>query len=73
MYSWRKDTKYYKLILQPNLFGNTDLILCWGRLGTRRGGYKVIKCDTQAEMDKVITGVIKRRKARGYSLMAKKE
>jgi len=67
--TWNKDGKYYKLQLQTNLFGNTDVICCWGRLGTKRGGYRVISCNNNNEMELVISNIKKRRKYRGYNLI----
>ena len=40
--SWKKDTKYYKLLFQPTLFGTIDVVFIWGRVGGNLGGYKVI-------------------------------
>jgi DNA polymerase-3 subunit epsilon len=65
-YKWKNGTKYYKLILQPNLFGTIDIICSWGRLGTNRGGYKIISCLNQEELHKTISQIDKRRKARDY-------
>jgi DNA polymerase-3 subunit epsilon len=65
---WQKDSKYYKLTLQPNLFGTTDVICHWGRYGTNRGGYKIIACKDQQEIDNAIQLITKRRQIRGYLL-----
>lgn len=65
-YCWRNGSKYYKLFLQPNLFGTTDVICCWGRIGTKLGGLKVIPCSTGQEIDNIINKTHNRRKARGY-------
>jgi len=66
--TWKKDSKYYKLQLQTNLFGSTDVICCWGRLGTNRGGYKIISCSNNKEIEIAINNITKRRQYRGYSL-----
>lgn len=65
-YYWRKDTKYYKLIIQPDLLGGTSVICIWGRLNTSRGGYKVISCNNNEEIGLTIDMLEKRRKNRGY-------
>lgn len=71
MYYWVKDTKYYRLLLQSNLFGSVDVVCCWGSLRSRNGGYKIIRCDSQngEDINKIIASVKKRREARGYKLI----
>ena len=68
-YLWQKDNKYYKLHLQANLFGGDDIICCWGRYGSKFGGYKIITCDTQTQLEMGIDKVRRRRKTRGYLLI----
>mgnify|MGYP003448204284 CR=1 FL=1 len=65
-YHWLNGNKYYKLFLQPNLFGTTDVVCCWGRTGTKLGGFKVVPCSTQQEIESVINKAHNRRKTRGY-------
>lgn len=65
-YCWRKDNKYYKLALQQNLFGTTDVVCCWGRIGSKLGGYKVISCNTEQDIINTIHKVHNRRRSRGY-------
>jgi len=64
--NWIKDHKYYKLSLQSNLFGTTDVICSWGSSLSNQHGFKVIPCHTQDDIDTVIQYIIKRRKTRGY-------
>ncbi len=52
--------------MQPNLFGTIDIVCHWGRLGTNSGGYKVISCDSQKDIELAIKTITKRRKTRGY-------
>lgn len=66
-YNWRNGTKYYKLLLQPDLFGGTNIVCIWGRLGTNNGGYKIILCKSYEEVKNTITSIQKRRKYRGYT------
>lgn len=68
---WQKGTKYYKLFLQQNLFGSSDVICCWGRVGTKLGGYMIIPNDTKEELEKIIATISKRRKYRGYDIAVK--
>lgn len=63
---WAKQNKYYKIILQPTLFGNTDVILIWGRIGGNLGGYKIVFCNSTEETEIVIKQIKQRRKYRGY-------
>lgn len=66
--SWKKNTKYYKLLFQANLFGTMDIICMWGRMGSKLGGYKVVSCESKEDMAFIIDSVKKRRKYRGYTL-----
>ena len=63
---WKKEEKYYKLFEQPTLFGTTDVVCVWGQVGGKLGGFKLICCDSQEEVEKAIEGVKKRRQYRGY-------
>lgn len=63
---WTNQHKYYKIMLQPTLFGNTDVIQIWGRIGGNLGGYKVVFCNSSEETELVIKQIKQRRKYRGY-------
>lgn len=64
---WKKENKYYKFFEQPTLFGTIDIVCIWGRTGGKFGGFKLIFCDSQEEVERVTNDVKKRRKYRGYS------
>ena len=64
--SWRKENKYYNVLLQFNLFNGISVVCTWGNITNNRGNYKVIICDNEAEMEGVIENIKKRRKAKGY-------
>jgi len=64
--SWTKDNRYYKLLFQPTLFGTTDVIRIWGRIGSNLGGYKITSCDSKEDVITIIDSIKKRRKYRGY-------
>jgi len=66
---WTKGNKYYKLFEQPTLFGTTDVICVWGRIGGNLGGYKIILCDTEDEVKLTLESVRKRRLSRGYEIL----
>jgi predicted DNA-binding WGR domain protein len=63
---WTNQHKYYKIMLQPTLFGNTDVILIWGKTGGNLGGYKIVFCNSSEETETVIKQIKQRRKYRGY-------
>ena len=63
---WTKENKYYKLFEQATLFGTIDIICVWGRIGGNLGGYKIISCDTDQDVELVVNSIKKRRKHRGY-------
>ena len=64
---WTKEHRYYKVLLQATLFGTIDIICVWGRIGGNLGGYKVISCDTDRDVELIIDTIKKRRKYRDYS------
>lgn len=66
--TWKKGHKFYKVMLQCTLFGEISVVCCWGRIGGRQGGQKIITCNTPEEIEATINVIIKRRKYRGYIL-----
>ena len=67
--SWGKDNRYYKLLFQPTLFGTMDVICVWGRVGGNLGGYKVIHCDTEKDVELSVNNIKQKRRYRGYTLL----
>ena len=63
---WTKEHRYYKVLLQATLFGTIDVVCVWGRIGGTVGGYKVISCDTDQDVELSINSIKKRRQYRGY-------
>jgi len=63
---WTKEYRYYKVLLQATLFGTIDVVCVWGRIGGNLGGYKVISCDTDQDVELTINSIKKRRQHRGY-------
>ena len=61
-----KEHRYYKVLLQATLFGTIDVVCVWGRIGGNVGGYKVISCDTDQDVELTVNSIKKRRKLRGY-------
>jgi DNA polymerase III subunit epsilon len=69
MYYWKNGTKYYKVQFQQNLFGATDVVCSWGKSGTNNGGYKIISCNNNHDIELAINRIKKRRKYRGYIIV----
>lgn len=69
---WRKEHKFYKIILQYTLFGEISVVCCWGRTGGGVGGQKIITCATVEVLENTINNIIKRRKYRGCINLAKR-
>jgi predicted DNA-binding WGR domain protein len=65
---WTNKRRRYKLLVQPNLFGGTDVICMWGSIGTNLGNYKVITVESENDIDIIISNVAKRRQRRGYTM-----
>lgn len=65
-YNWRKGHKYYNIHIHPNLFGGTSVVKSWGGDGGKSTSNKVIFCESESEVDKILRDVIKRRNLRGY-------
>ena len=65
---WTNKHKYYKLFEQETLFGTTDVVCVWGRIGGKLGNYKVIPCQDPEEVQKTIDSIKKKRLKRGYEL-----
>jgi predicted DNA-binding WGR domain protein len=61
-----KEHRYYKVLLQATLFGTIDVVCVWGRIGGNVGGYKVISCDTDQDVELTVNSIKKRRQYRGY-------
>jgi predicted DNA-binding WGR domain protein len=65
---WSKDNRFYNVQLQANLFGSKRVICSWGSTGSKRGGYKIIFCDNELDVENTLQVIRKSRKARGYRL-----
>ena len=64
---WEKEKRYYKLLFQSTLFGTMDVICVWGSIGGNLGGYKIISCDTEKDVELSVNNIKKRRKYRSYT------
>jgi predicted DNA-binding WGR domain protein len=62
----RNMARFYVLMLQPTLFGETALLRQWGRIGTR-GREKSEYFDSDAEAISAATKLAARKMRRGYA------
>ena len=73
IYEWLNEDKarYYRIVLIKN-GEQTKLTYKWGSCISNRGGIKSILVDSDKEAQLHIEKMIKRRKSRGYNLIAPK-
>lgn len=62
----RTKHRYYSVHETFDLWGQLCLVLCWGSLDSRRGGLKTLVLAGEAERDRQIASLAKRRVQRGY-------
>jgi len=58
--------RYYQVDLVQDLLGDWTLVLCWGGLGSRRGGMRILAVTSEAAGQDLIEAIAKRRRQRGY-------
>ena len=72
IYQWvnREKSRYYTLTMQKD--GTNDIVLNydWGSCNTNRGGKKNVSVSSEEEAAFYINKMMKRRKRRGYDLVA---
>ena len=59
--------RYYRVVLEQDLFGAWTLIACWGALHSRRGGMRVNALPSLDAGVAALDGIAKRRQQRGYA------
>lgn len=71
LYQWlnREKERYYTITVQKEKTNQILLNYYWGSCTSNRGGKKNLLVNTEDEMKKYITQMIKRRKSRGYDLI----
>jgi predicted DNA-binding WGR domain protein len=71
-YQWinRAKDRFYQITVKQNGFTNIVLDYHWGSCNSNRGGQKSISLCSEEEAKKTIEGMMKRRKSRGYELIA---
>jgi len=63
---WEKETRYYEIHLQKDLWGSWVLIRIWGRRGSPMGQIRRVPCASYAEAVKQLAAVQIQRQRRGY-------
>ncbi len=58
--------RYYRVVLEQDLFGDWSLIACWGALHSRRGGIRVTALASLDAGVEALDEIAKRRRQRGY-------
>ena len=66
--TWLREDRFYNVQLQTNLFGGTSVFCSWGSRYGKRGGYKIIFCDSELEVSSALQVIEKRRRVRGNKL-----
>ena len=71
-YHWlnRAKERFYQITVKQNGISSISLDYRWGSCNTRRGGYKSMSVCSEEEAKKAIEDMMKRRKSRGYELIA---
>jgi predicted DNA-binding WGR domain protein len=71
-YQWinRAKDRFYQITVKQNGFTNIVLDYHWGSCNSNRGGKKSLSVCSEEEAKKTIEGMMKRRKSRGYELIA---
>ncbi|MCF1193167.1 WGR domain-containing protein [Mangrovimonas sp. AS39] len=71
IYQWlnREKSRYYTIAIEKYATGNIILNHRWGGCNSNRGGKKNILVQTEEEVQKFISKMMKRRKSRGYELI----
>jgi predicted DNA-binding WGR domain protein len=59
--------RFYRLSVEPTLFGDFALVREWGRVGAKRGRIKEEWHNTALDADAALARALKRRVARGYA------
>lgn len=71
-YEWlhKEKSRFYKITIENNGFRNINLNFLWGGINNNRGGKKSLYVQTYEEAQTFIIQMMKRRKSRGYELIA---
>ena len=67
---WERDSRYYELLVQQDLFGHWLLTRIWGQRGSALGQLRHALCVDQAEANARYAAEAVRREKRGYAKTA---
>jgi predicted DNA-binding WGR domain protein len=72
IYQWlnRAKDRFYKITIEQNTPDNLVLYYQWGSNNSNRGGRKSVSVCSEEEVKNTIDNMMKRRKSRGYELIA---
>jgi predicted DNA-binding WGR domain protein len=57
--------RFYRLAVEPNLFGDYSLVIHWGRLG-RFGRFRIASSGPREDVEALAMRAARRKLARGY-------
>lgn len=63
---WTSTSRYYRAVVQQNLFGQWELVRSWGGLGTRLGGMLIYPATNREDALARLAEEAQRRRKRGY-------
>ena len=63
---WVTDSRYYRAIVQQDLFGCWELLKAWGGLGSRLGRHQVCPATSREQAFELLEAEERRRVSRGY-------
>jgi predicted DNA-binding WGR domain protein len=63
----RNMARYYRMTVQPTLFGEWAVVREWGRLGSG-GQVRVVPYPSKGEAVELVSAIVRRKSQRGYIL-----
>ncbi len=69
--TWQTPTRYYRIKIQKDLFGDLAVLCIWGSRNSKHGNYKLIRCSDVSEVKATIREASKLRKRHGYKFVSR--
>lgn len=69
--TWHTHTRYYRIKIQKDLFGDLAVLCIWGSKQNKHGNYKLIPCRNSSEVRATVRQLSKLRKQHGYVFQSK--
>jgi len=63
---WESPTRFYRVRVQRDLFGDLSVLCVWGSKNSRHGNHKLIACADISEVRSVIRKIARVRKQHDY-------